>query len=114
MSNKPTKKDKDHLIVKEDSVFLRRNGKDYNFIPAKSHTTLTTGEVIKTLRELKEWTQGELAKKSGINSNNISLIEHDRVKIGKYRSIALAEAFGVHPAIIMFPEYGTGSLGKAA
>ena len=33
-----------------------------NYKPAKQHTVLTTGEVIKMLRELKGWTQEELAK----------------------------------------------------
>ena len=79
-------------------------GKD-GFIPAEPHETLTTGEAIRMLRELKGWTQEELAEKSDINSKNISLLENDRVDIGKKRTEQLAKAFGVHPAIIMFPEY---------
>jgi hypothetical protein len=34
--------------------------------------------------------------------------------IGKRRAEQLAKAFGVHPAIIMFPEYETRRFGKAA
>jgi transcriptional regulator with XRE-family HTH domain len=79
--------------------------KNADFIPAKPHAILTTGEVIKMLRVLKEWTQEELAKRSGITSTNISLLENGRIDIGKKRAEQLAKAFNVHPAIIMFPEY---------
>lgn len=85
-----------------------------NFIPAKKHVSLTTGEVIRMLRELKGWTQEELALKSGINAKNISLLENDRVVIGKKRSVQFAHAFSVHPAIIMFPEYEDELIHKAA
>lgn len=34
--------------------------------------------------------------------------------IGKKRAEQLAKAFGVHPAIIMFPEYEADLIGKAA
>ncbi len=84
------------------------------FRTAKSHTTLSTGEVIRLLRELKGWTQDELARKSGINATNISLLENDRVEIGKKRAEQLAKTFNVHPAIIMFPEYETKEIEKAA
>ena len=66
------------------------------------------------LRELKEWTQDELAERSGISATNISLLENDRVDIGKRRAEQLAKAFGVHPAIIMFPEYEAAEIQKAA
>ena len=33
------------------------------FIAARPHVNLTTGEVIRMLRDLKGWTQAELAKK---------------------------------------------------
>ena len=76
-----------------------------DFSPARAHVVLTTGETIKMLRELKGWTQEELSARSGLNAKNISLLENDRVEIGKRRAVQLADAFGVHPAIIMFPEY---------
>ena len=85
-----------------------------DFIPAKKHASLTTGEAIRMLRELKGWTQEELSERSGINSKNISLLENDRVDIGKKRAEHLALAFSVHPAIIMFPEYEAGLIQKAA
>jgi len=85
-----------------------------DFVPAIKHASLTTGEVIRMLRELKGWTQEELADHSGINSKNISLLENNKVDIGKKRAEQLASAFGVHPAIIMFPEYESDLMYKAA
>ena len=85
-----------------------------NFAPAKAHTSLNTGEVIQMLRELKKWTQKELADRCGITSTNISLLENNKVDIGKKRAEQLANAFNVHPAIIMFPEYEAIDIKKAA
>ena len=84
------------------------------FKPAQKRATLSTGEVIRMLRELKGWTQEELAKRSGINAKNISLLENDKVDIGKKRAEQLAHAFKVHPAIIMFPKYESELIQKAA
>jgi len=85
-----------------------------NFKTAKQHAVLTTGEVIKMLRELKGWTQEELAKYCSINAKNISMLENDRIEIGKKRALQLATAFDVHPAIIMFPEYESQEIQKVA
>ena len=84
------------------------------FIPAEKHAVLTTGEVIKMLRELKGWTQQELSRHCSINATNISLLENEKVEIGKRRAEQLAQAFNVHPAIIMFPEYEAEEIKKAA
>jgi len=88
--------------------------KTNEFQAAEKHATITTGEVIRMLRDLKEWTQEELSKHSGINAKNISLLENNRIDIGKKRAEQLAKAFGVHPAIIMFPEYEADLIKKAA
>jgi transcriptional regulator with XRE-family HTH domain len=85
-----------------------------SFVAASSHARLTTGEVIRMLRELKGWTQQELAERSSINATNISMLENNRAEIGKKRAELLAEAFNVHPAIIMFPEYESKEIGKVA
>ncbi len=84
------------------------------FIPAQPHETLTTGEVIHMLRELKGWTQAELALRSGLRVSNISLLERNHIDIGKKRAEALAKAFGIHPAIIMFPEYEALAIANVA
>ena len=85
-----------------------------DFVQAKPHAILTTGEVIRMLRELKGWTQHELVRRSGISATNISLLENDKIEIGKKRVEQLARALGVHPAIIMFPEYEALEIKKAA
>ena len=92
---------------------MRKNRKG-QFASAKPHAKLTTAEAIRLLRELKEWTQEDLAKRSGITATNISLLENGRVEIGKKRAEQLAEAFKVHPAIIMFPEYEAEEILRAA
>jgi transcriptional regulator with XRE-family HTH domain len=55
-----------------------------------------------------------VSKRCNINAANISLLEHDKLEIGKKRILQLANAFGVHPAIIMFPEYESKEILKAA
>ena len=85
-----------------------------DFVPATQHATLTTGEVIRLLRELKGWTQEQLADQSGLNAKNISLLENGRIEIGKKRAEQLAKAFDIHPAIIMFPEYESDLINRAA
>ena len=85
-----------------------------DFLAARAHARLTTGEVIRMLRDLKGWTQQELARRSGIHASNISVLENERVEIGKRRAEQLAKAFAVHPAIIMFPEYEADEIGSAA
>jgi transcriptional regulator with XRE-family HTH domain len=84
------------------------------FVAAQPHAPLSTGEVIRMLRELKGWTQLELARLSGISTTNLSLLENGKVDIGKKRAEQLAKAFNVHPATIMFPEYEAREIGKAA
>ena len=91
---------------------MKINKKD--FIPSEQHAHVTTGEVIRILREKKGWTQENLAKKSGISASNISMLENDRLEIGKKRAEQLANAFKVHPAIIMFPEYEAQDIRNAA
>ena len=91
-----------------------RSQRKTEFVPARRHAVLSTGEVIRMLRELKGWTQAELAQLCGIRTTNISLLENAKVEIGKKRAEQLAKAFGVHPAIIMFPEYEGNEIKKVA
>ena len=92
---------------------MKKSNKN-QFVPAKPHASLRTGEVIRMLRELKEWTQEDLAKRSGITAPIISLLECGKIEFGIKRAEQLAEAFKVHPAIIMFPEYEAAEILKAA
>lgn len=84
------------------------------FVPASPHATLSPGEVIRMLRDLKGWSQRELAARSGISEPNLSALETGRTEIGRKRAEQLAKAFEVHPAIIMFPEYEAQAIRHAA
>jgi transcriptional regulator with XRE-family HTH domain len=77
--------------------------KDLNI--AGTTILMAPGEMVKTLRELKGWSQLKLAGETGISQTNISAIENGRVEIGKQRAIVIAEALNVHPASIMFADY---------
>lgn len=76
-----------------------------DFNVAGTSIQMSPGEMIRTLRELKGWTQNDLASETGISQANISAIENDKVEIGKQRAIIIAEALNVHPASIMFADY---------
>lgn len=91
-----------------------KRGRASEYAAAEPHVQLTTGEVIRMLRDLKGWTQKELAKRSRISETNLSLLENSKIEIGKKRAEQLAKAFNVHPAIIMFPEYEQIEIQKAA
>jgi DNA-binding XRE family transcriptional regulator len=60
---------------------LREVQMDKSFKPAKQRATVSTGEAIRMLRELKGWTQEELARRCGVNAKNISMLEDDRADI---------------------------------
>ena len=76
-----------------------------SLVGAGESILITPGEMIRELRELKGWSQLDLASETGISQTNISAIENGRVNLGKERVIVLAEALSVHPASIMFADY---------
>jgi len=61
--------------------------------------------MLKTLRELKGFSQRRLAELSGISQPNISALENNARRIGRERAIVLAKALKVHPAVILFPDF---------
>lgn len=69
----------------------------------KSRYVLSPGEVVKELRLKKGWTQKILSEITGMAVANISNIESGRSNLGEERAILLAEAFGVKPEFILFP-----------
>ena len=77
------------------------------FEPAKVNVSITPGEMLKTLRELQELTQNQLAEATGISQSNISGMETNAKNIGRDRALILAKALKVHPAVILFPDYQT-------
>jgi len=75
------------------------------FVRAKVNRKITPGEMLRTLRELQEFTQKELADATGISQSNISAMENDGSQIGRDRALVLANALKVHPAVILFPDF---------
>ena len=69
----------------------------------KQRTILTPADVVKELRLKKGWTQTVLSKITGIAVANISNIENGRSRLGEDRAILIAEALGVRPDFILFP-----------
>lgn len=73
------------------------------FLPARRGVEVSPGESVRILRELQEWSQNELAERSGIPQSTISAIENDRVRLGVERAKTLARALRCHPAVLVFP-----------
>ena len=69
----------------------------------KSRYILSPGEVVKELRLKKKWTQKILSEVTGMAVSNISNIESGNSNLGEERAILLAEALGVKPEFILFP-----------
>lgn len=85
----------------------KKDKKNLNF--AAQGIVMSPDEMIRELRELKGWSQLDLARATGISQTNISAIENGRVEIGKSRSLTIAKALHVHPASIMFADYKTAA-----
>lgn len=79
--------------------------KKKDLVRAKVDIKMTPGEMLKTLRELQELSQSELAELAGMSQSNISALESGARQIGRERSLALSKALKVHPAVILFPDF---------
>jgi len=79
------------------------NRKD--LVRSKVNIKMTPGEMLKTLRELQELSQADLANLTGMSQSNISAIENGSRQIGRERALALSIALKVHPAVILFPDF---------
>lgn len=78
---------------------------DESFAPARMQVEVSPGEMLRTLRELQEMTQQELAERTGISQSNISALETGARLIGRERALVFARALRVHPAVILFPDF---------
>ena len=73
------------------------------FRSAKSHIQVSVGESVRILRELQDYSQNDLSRRSGIPQATLSAIENDRVKLGVERAKVLARTLKCHPAVLVFP-----------
>jgi len=80
--------------------------KDYR--KARRHIEVSVGESVRILRELQEFSQNELSRRTGIAQSTLSAIENDRVKLGVERAKVLARALKCHPAVLVFPGWDIG------
>ena len=74
-------------------------------VPARLRAHMTPGEMLRTLRELQEMSQAELALASGVSQPAISTVESGSAPLGLERARKLAEALRVHPAVLLFPDW---------
>lgn len=75
------------------------------FVKSKSRVHLTSGMSVRIAREILSWSQNDLARKVDIPQSTISAIESDRISLGVERAERLALALGVHPAVLLFPNW---------
>jgi transcriptional regulator with XRE-family HTH domain len=75
------------------------------FRPAKRRIEVSVGDSVRILRELQEFTQGQLAELTGIPQSTISAIENGRVNLGVERAKVLARALKCHLAMLVFPNW---------
>jgi transcriptional regulator with XRE-family HTH domain len=86
--------------------------KDY--LKARENINVSIGESVRILRELQEFSQSELADKTGIPQSTISAIENERINLGVERAKVLARALKCHPAVLLFPGWDVKQETEAA
>jgi transcriptional regulator with XRE-family HTH domain len=61
--------------------------------------------MLRTIRELQELSQTDLAALTGIAQSNLSALETGSRELGRERALVLAKALRVHPAVLLFPDF---------
>ena len=88
-------------MTTEQKKTKRRAG----FVRARVQQSVSPGEMLRTIRELQELSQAELAALTGLSQSNISALETGARNLGRERALVLARALKVHPAVLLFPDY---------
>ena len=70
--------------------------------PARKRIDVSVGESVRIIRELQEFSQNELSRRTGIPQATLSAIENDRIRLGVERAKILARALQCHPAVLVF------------
>jgi DNA-binding XRE family transcriptional regulator/plasmid maintenance system killer protein len=72
---------------------------------ARPRIRIRSGDTVRMLRELHDWTQAELARRVKMSPAAVSAIEANRKPIGSQRAMRFAKVLHVHPAVILFPQH---------
>jgi transcriptional regulator with XRE-family HTH domain len=75
------------------------NLKDYS--PVRRRIDLSTGDSVRIMRELNEFTQTQLAEKTGIPLGTLTAIENDQLALEAGHATILATALHVDPCILL-------------
>jgi transcriptional regulator with XRE-family HTH domain len=76
-----------------------------DFVKSKKRVNLSPGDSVRVAREMLGLSQNDLAQKCKIPQSTISGIESDKISLGVERAKKLAIAMGVHPAVLLFPDW---------
>lgn len=63
----------------------------------------TSGEIVRTLRVQRGFSQDDLQEITGIARTNISALENGRKEVTHHYAMIFAAALQIHPADILFP-----------
>lgn len=77
------------------------------FRAAKCRVAVSVGESVRTICELQELSQNQLAALTGIPQATLSAIENNRVRLGVECAKVLARTLRCHPAVLVFPGWDT-------
>ena len=87
--------------TKKTASQIRRS----DLLPVRIGVAVTPGEMLRTVRELQELTQTQLATMTGMAQSNLSALETGAREMGRERALVLAKALRVHPAVLLFPDF---------
>ncbi|MBW2189439.1 MAG: helix-turn-helix transcriptional regulator [Deltaproteobacteria bacterium] len=87
--------------TKKTASQIRRS----DLLPVRISVAVTPGEMLRTVRELQELTQTQLAAMTEMAQSNLSALETGAREMGRERALVLAKALSVHPAVLLFPDF---------
>ena len=76
-----------------------------DFFAVEPTSNLTTGTMVRILREKNGLSQNQLAKMTALTQPTLSGLENDKVVLGVERAKVLARALKAHPAVLLFPNW---------
>jgi transcriptional regulator with XRE-family HTH domain len=71
--------------------------------PACQTIDVSVGKLVRTIRELHQFSRNALAQLTGIPKSAIAAIENDCIKLDVEQAKAMARALHVHPTVLLFP-----------